>query len=83
MWCENRRGANFSARIPKGRQKPASQNGIDAHMTGNAASATSMPIQKWHIAATRIADPKPPATQTSVRNDSFPTIFSSYSPMSF
>lgn len=78
-----RRGANFSARIPNGRQNPASQKGMEAHMTGNAASATSMPTQKWHIAATRIADPKPPATHASVRNESFPTIFSSYSPMSF
>lgn len=67
----------------EGPQKPESQNGMEAHTTGRAASDTSIPSQKLQIAAAAIADANPPATQTSVLKESFPTIFSSYSPMSF
>ena len=41
--CYQSMGANSSALIPCGRQKPSSQNGRDAHMTGRLASAGSTP----------------------------------------
>ena len=56
---------------------------MDAHMTGKAASRTSMPRANWQSAAAPTAEASPPARHASVRAESLPTIFSVYSPMSF
>ena len=69
--------------MPKGRQNPASQNGMLQSMIGKAASATSACRPRWTKAAAPTALPKPSDTHASVRRLIFPTIFSSYSPMSF
>lgn len=67
---------------PLGFQKPSSQNGMDDAMIGRLASATGTPSPKWHIAADATDAAMPAAMQASMRAESFPTIFSSYSPMS-
>lgn len=69
--------------MPNGRQNPASQNGMLQSMIGKAASATSARRPRWTKAAAPTALPKPSDTHASVRRLIFPTIFSSYSPMSF
>ena len=40
-------GSSSSARMPKGRQNPASQNGMLQSMIGKAASATSARRPRW------------------------------------
>ncbi|KFI67838.1 hypothetical protein BMERY_1951, partial [Bifidobacterium merycicum] len=49
--CESLMGTYSSAFSPFGRQKPMSQNGMDAAMTGSVASATSTPRPRWTAAA--------------------------------
>ena len=80
--CESLMGTYSSAFSPFGRQKPMSQKGMDAAMTGSVASATSTPSPRWTAAAAPTEAASPPAVHASVRAESLPTTFSVYSPMS-
>ena len=51
-------------------------------MTGRLASATGIPRQRWQAAAEARDAATPAAMQATMRAESFPTTFSSYSPMS-
>ena len=76
------RGTNLSGLMPFGFQKPRSQNGTDDAMIGRAASATGIPKARRHAAAEATDAAAPAAMQASMRAESFPATFSSYSPMS-
>lgn len=80
--CRQKRQQLLGAHA-EGPQNPASQNGMLQSMIGKAASATSACRPRWTKAAAPTALPKPSDTHASVRRLIFPTIFSSYSPMSF
>ena len=67
---------------PFGRQKPMSQKGIDAAMTGSVAASTGTPSARLSAAAVATEDASPPAVHASVLAESLPTTFSVYSPMS-
>mgnify|MGYP007063198359 CR=1 FL=1 len=68
--------------MPLGRQKAASQNGIEHIITGMVASATSTPTTRCAKAAAATLAAMPPPTQAATRAESLPTTFSSYSLMS-